>query len=107
MEATNTIAAVVSAPEFTAEELRDLSTLRPPGAEPIEVEAARRALADVMARTVQAHRKATGKLPLGPGLGSPAHWATEAGRLADLTMRTARQTEEVVDRHLATLSDPF
>lgn len=85
-------------PTLTADELRDLSTLRPPGTEPIELEAARRGLVDVMARTLQAHRRATGKVPLGPGKGSPAHWATEARRLADLTHRTAADVAELVAR---------
>lgn len=70
---------------------------------------ATRELADVEHRARQARKRATGQLPLRPGMGAPAHWHTEANRLDELTRTHARKLADLQARLDAetTNPDPF
>ena len=70
---------------------------------------ATRELADVENRARQARKRATGQLPLRPGMGSQAHWYREADRLDELTRTHARKLADLQARLNAetTNPDPF
>ena len=70
------------------------------------LEIAERHLADATHRQRIAQEKADGRRPLGPGMGSPAHWKTEARRLAEL-VATEQAKVDAARAALAVYTDPF